>query len=129
MVSRSKKLFVTVSVLMVALLVFAGAALAQDTEPNTPDTGEKTPVQQMQEWMGAEAWGEMIQHMTQIHGAEFTGQMLQQMNEEGSCHGNGDGFQGMMGNWNGEGAWNTMMNGFRGMMGGFSGASGGMMGR
>ncbi|MBW7940044.1 MAG: hypothetical protein H3C63_14935 [Candidatus Omnitrophica bacterium] len=119
MFSRSKKLLVVLSVLAVSLLIFAGAALAQEPAPTMSDAEGKTPVQQTQEWMGAEAWGGMIQQMTRIHGAQATGEMIQEMNESGSCHGGsvmgtwGD----MMGNWNGEGAWNTVMGG--GMMNGF----------
>jgi hypothetical protein len=120
MFSRSKKVLLIVSVLLVALLVFAGAALAQDTAPEASGSEGLTPLQQMQEWMGPEGWGTMIQHMTRIHGAEATGAMLQEMNETGSCH--GSGFLGnwgeMMGNWNGAGGWRGMMRGFGGMGGG-----------
>ena len=38
-------------------------------------------------------YGQMIQRMTEVHGAEFTAEMMQRMNEEGGCHGDG---QGMM---------------------------------
>ncbi|RME82673.1 MAG: hypothetical protein D6775_10300 [Caldilineae bacterium] len=76
-------------------------------------------LQQMQQWMGPEAWGEMIQHMTETHGAEFTGQMLQQMNE-GSCHGS-DGFSDMMG-----GDYGDMMGQDMGSM--MGGSYGSMMG-
>lgn len=123
MMSRSTQILVLVSVLAVSLLVFAGAALAQDEGTGAADGAEQTPVEWMQSWMGPEAWGEMIGHMTRIHGAEATGEMLQEMNETGSCHGSG-----FMGNWNGQGTWGTMMNGVRDMMGGFNGM-GGMMGR
>ncbi len=120
------KLFIVTSALALLLVVFAGAALAQGTGPNTatPETPTATTestngnwLQRMQEWMGPEAWGQMIQRMTQVHGAEFTGQMLQQMNENGGCHANGAGFSGMMGGL-GRGFWGGMARGFGGMMGG-----------
>lgn len=124
MFSRSKKFLVIVSVMIVSLLVFAGAALAQEPDSNATNAEGETPIQQMQKWMGAEGWGAMIQHMTDVHGAEATGEMLQEMNDGGSCHDGGfmANWGDMMGNWHGDGAWNGMMNGFRNMMGG------GMMG-
>lgn len=120
---RRGKLLIVTSVLALLLVVFAGAALAQSTGPNTvtPETPAVTSettngnwLQRMQEWMGPEAWGQMIQRMTQVHGAEFTGQMLQQMNETGGCHGDGAGMMGGQGG----GFWSGMARGFGGMMGG-----------
>jgi len=124
-VRRGKILLIT-SVLALLLALFAGAALAQEKGPNTatPETPAATSettngnwLQRMQEWMGPEAWDQMIQRMTQVHGAEFTGQMLQQMAEGGDCHGEGAGFSGMMGG-SGQGFWSGMARGFGGMMGG-----------
>jgi len=121
--SRIKKLAVIVSVLAVSLLVFAGVSLAQGgtpPTPSTPDSAVTTPLQQMQEWMGADAWGQMIQRMTQVHGAEATGQMLQHMNNgTGMMGANGGGMMGGGFHTSGSGFWSNMMGGFQGMMGGF----------
>ncbi len=119
---RRGRLFIVTSALALLLIVFAGAALAQETTPNTatpsgPTIASETTggnwLQRMQEWMGPEAWGQMIQRMTQIHGAEATGQMLQQMNETGGCHGSGTGWSGMMGGM-GRGFWGAMTQGSAG---------------
>lgn len=125
--SRIKKLAVVVTVLAVSLLVFAGASLAQGGTPptTTPDSAVTTPLQQMQEWMGADAWGQMIQRMTEVHGAEATGQMLQQMNSGTGTMGSsmiGTHGGGMMGggfHTSGSGFWSNMMSGFQGMMDGY----------
>ena len=124
--TRRGKLFIVVSALALLLIVFAGAALAQESAPDTATTdgttitGETTNgnwLQRMQEWMGPESWGQMIQRMTQIHGAEATGQMLQQMNENGICHGSGAGWSGM-GSGMGRGFLGNITRDFGGMMGG-----------
>ncbi len=89
---RNKVLAIT-TLFILSLVVFAGAVLAQGPDTNNPnDAGW---LGHMQQWMGPEAWGEMIQHMTQIHGPEFTTEMLQKMDETGGCHGDGD-YQDMM---------------------------------
>ncbi|OUC08738.1 hypothetical protein RY27_07135, partial [Litorilinea aerophila] len=86
---RQTKLFFTLTGLLLALVLLLGVAgtafaHAGDTPGTTGNNGQ-SHLQQMQEWMGPQAWGQMIQHMTQVHGPEATGQMLQQMNEGGPC--------------------------------------------
>jgi hypothetical protein len=116
--SRFTRWLAAATIFAVALMIFAGAALAQETDSDTPNVETQTPLQRMQERMGPEAWAAMLEHMTEVHGPEFTAQMLERMNEEGGCHG-----AGMMGpmRWmhgeKGEGVWGSMMRGFRGMMG------------
>ncbi len=132
---RSKFVATVVSVLVLSLTLFTGTALAHGSGPGegTPQAGPGGWTQQMQEWMGPELWGEMIQRMTQIHGPEFTGQMVQWMNETGGCHGDaqasgiggswdgmGNGFRGFQGFRSmGSGIWGSVMGMGRGMMGGF----------
>jgi hypothetical protein len=112
---KSKKIFAITTLFVLSLALFAGAALAQGPDNGKPGGGWPGP---MQQWMGPEAWGEMIQHMTETHGPEFTTEMLQRMDETGGCHGEGD-YDDMM-----DGG---MMGGaYGGMMG--SGIGGGMMG-
>lgn len=106
MKTRSAKIIAVLSVFVLSVLLFTGAAFAHGNGPGTSVPNGDGPavqapdgnwLQQMQEWMGPEAWGQMIQYMTQVHGGEFTGRMLQWMNETGGCHGNGGGYPGMMG--------------------------------
>ncbi len=90
---RQTKLFFTLTGLLLTLVLLLGVAStafahAGDTLGAT-GSNSQSHLQQMQEWMGPQAWGQMIQHMTQVHGPEATGQMLQQMNEGGTCHGAG----------------------------------------
>ena len=130
MSSRSRKLILALSLFAVSLLLFAGAALAQETEPAAPEDEGKTRLELMQEWMGPEAWAAMVERMTQIHGAEFTGQMMERMAEEDGCPG-----PGFMHNWSGrwsdesgEGFWGNRGDGTWGNRGpGFHGMRGGMM--
>jgi len=119
MSSRMKK--TTVALLVMALLIIGivGAAQAQTPDPNTTPAAPASRLQQMQEWMGADAWGQMIQHMTERMGAEVTGQMLQRMASGEDCHSDGQGHpkmmdgRGMMGRagrgmggwWQGMGSW------------------------
>lgn len=115
-ISRNKVLLIA-TILVLSFVVFVGAALAQG--PGNDD-GQNGWLQQMQEGMGTEAWGEMIQNMTQTHGAEFSDQMLQQMNESGGCHGQdgsedmgsmmGDSYGDMMGSSFGDMAGGTLGN-------------------
>ena len=108
--SRRIKQLAVVIVVVLAMLAVTAPAMAQEAgaDPGAPATTGANWLQQMQEWTGPEAWGQMIQVMTQVHGAEATGQMLQQMSQNGGCHGvDGDdqGFSGMMqGNFHGFGA-------------------------
>jgi hypothetical protein len=119
------KWLMVVGIFTLSLMVFAGAALAQDDAAEmpaaeTPAAETQTRLERMQERMGPQAWAEMIAHMAEKHGPEFTAQMLERMEEEGGCHGEGVGFMGRMrGMHDGEseGLWGNMMRGFRGMMG------------
>jgi len=125
------KWLMVVGIFTLSLMVFAGAALAQDDTTETPATETpaaetQTRLERMQERMGPQAWAEMIAHMTEKHGAEFTAEMLERMeSEEVVCHGEGAGFMGRMrGMHDGEGA------GFMGKMRGMhDGESAGFMGR
>ena len=74
------KISVVVSIAALAGLLLVGTAFAHAGEPVNGATNGNG-IAQMIQWMGAENWGEMVQHMTQIHGAEWTSQMLQQMQE------------------------------------------------
>lgn len=108
-ISRNKALLIA-TILVLSLIAFAGVALAQGPGDND---GQQNWLGQMQEWMGPQAWDEMIQHMNQIHGPEFTDEMIQEMNQDGGCHG-AEGFGDMMG-----GDYEDMMGGdYNGMMGG-----------
>ena len=104
---HNTKWFAVLSITVLAFSLFFGSALAHPGDPADDGDGGWG----MHGQMDPEMYGQMIQRMTEIHGAEFTAEMLQRMNEEGDCHGAG---QGMMGG--------AMMNGVHGMM------SGGMMG-
>jgi hypothetical protein len=133
------KWLMVVGIFTLSLMVFAGAALAQDDTTETPAAETQTRLERMQERMGPQAWAEMIAHMTDKHGADFTAEMLERMeSEEVGCHGEGVGFMGRMHGMRGmhdgegsrfmgkmrgmhdgetEGFWGNMMRGFRGMMG------------
>ena len=127
MSSRTKKFTVAFLVMALLLIGIVGAAQAQTPDPANPTTTRPTTatsnrLQQMQERLGAEAWGQMIQRMTERHGAEATGQMLQRMATDEGCdgesHGGMMGGAGMMGRSGGMTGWfSGMMNGFRGGMG------------
>ncbi len=125
--SRTKKLITIVAVLVLSLGVFTSTALAHGSDPTDPQPGNGSWLGQMQQWMdqvhGPGSWGQMIQWMNQVHGPEFTGQMLQWMNETGGCHGDGEGFPGMMDGTSGSG---MMGYGAQAMMGG---ATANMMGQ
>jgi hypothetical protein len=129
------KWLMVVGIFTLSLMVFAGAALAQDDTTETPAAETQTQLERMQERMGPQAWAEMIAHMTDKHGPEFAAEMLERMEEKGGCHGEGVGFMGRMRGMHdgegagfmgrmrgmhdgeGEGLWGNMMRGFRGMMG------------
>lgn len=126
MSSRTKKFTVAFLVMALLLIGIVGAAQAQTPNPATPTAATPNRLQQIQERMGAEAWGEMIQRMTERHGAEATGQMLQRMATDEGCDGEGHG--GMMGGAGMMGRSGGMTGWFGGMMNGFQRGAGRMMG-
>jgi len=113
MSNRTKKFAIALLVMSLLLIGIVGAAQAQT--PGPTDTATPNRLQQMQERMGPEAWGQMIQRMTDRMGAEAAGQMLQRMASDEDCHGDGEGHAGMTG--------------MRGHAAGMMGRSGGMMDR
>ncbi len=127
MSNRTKKIAIALLVMSLLLIGIVGAAQAQTPDPT--DTATPNRLQQMQERLGPEGWGQMIQRMTDRMGAEATGQMLQRMASGEDCHGDGEGQQGMMGHSAGMmGRSGGMMNRLGGMMNGFQRGTGGMMG-
>lgn len=82
MKTRTKQLLTVVVIVLLAGVVYAGSAFAQDDATATP---APNMLQRMQERLGPEGWGQMIQRMTQRHGAEFTGQMMQRIAQQENC--------------------------------------------
>jgi hypothetical protein len=125
----NKQLITVLALAFLALYLFSGNVLADAETPGDPSeavvpngTAQESSGSMM-DWMGQEAWGEMIQHMTQVHGPELTGQMIQWMNSEdmpcdeagGPGHMMGNGFGGMMGwRFNGNSGGRSMMGNFFG---------------
>jgi len=120
---RTKKFAVALLVMSLLLIGIVGAAQAQTPDPT--DTATPNRLQQMQERLGPEGWGQMIQRMTDRMGAEATGQMLQRMASGEDCNGDGEGHAGMMGM---RGRTGGMMDRLGGMMNGIRQGTGGMMG-
>jgi len=126
MSGRTKKFAAALLVMSLLLIGIVGAAQAQTSDPVDPAGDPPNRLQQMQERLGPEAYGEMIQRMTERHGAEAAGQMLQRMAANEDCDGTGHGE--MMGT--GEMMRNGGMKGNGGMMGrsdSTTGRAGGMM--
>lgn len=139
---RKSKWLVALSITVLAFGLLFGSAMAHPGD--SPDDGDSG--WDMHGQMDPEMYGQMIQRMTEIHGAEFTAEMLQHMNEEGGCHGDGEGMMGgdfmHGGGMHGgmmeqdfSGAMNGVMRGVQGMMNGAAGmmsgnmmSGGGMMG-
>lgn len=80
---NTKQLLTVIVIVLVALGLYAGSAFAQDNATATTPTPSR--LQQMQERLGLEGWGQMVQRMTQRHGAEFTSQMMQRMAQQEGC--------------------------------------------
>ncbi|MBX3051688.1 MAG: hypothetical protein KF753_09460 [Caldilineaceae bacterium] len=116
MSNRTKKFVVSLLVMSLLLVGIVGAAQAQTPDPANPAADPPNRLQQMQERLGPDAWGQMVQRMTERHGAEATGQMLRRMATNEDCSGTGHG--GMMGHSDGTtGHAGGMMNGFQRGMG------------
>lgn len=131
MSGRTKKFAVALLVISLLLIGIVGAAQAQTPDPANPPTGDSTTatpnrLQQMQERLGPEAYGQMIQRMTKRMGAEATGRMLQRMASNENCDGTGHG--GMMGNGGMMGRSGGTAGWFGGMMNGLQRGAGRMMG-
>lgn len=121
MSSRTKKVAVAVLVMALLLIGIVGAAQAQtQTDPANPPAAAPNRLQQMQERLGSEAYGQMIQRMTEHHGAEEAGKMLQRMaSADAECDGIGQHeIMGMGGHSGGMmGRSGGIMNGFQRGMG------------
>lgn len=126
MSGRTKKVAAALLVLAFLLIAVVGAAQAQTPDPANPPSTTPNRLQQMQERLGPEAWGQMIQRMTERHGAEATGQMLQRMASGEDC--DGEGHAGMMGHSGMRSHSGGTMGRFSGMMNGFQRGMGGLMG-
>ena len=121
MKTQTKRLFVVILVVAVALVAYAGSAWAQNdpTAANTA-TPPANMLQQMEQRFGPQAWAEHIRQMTQIHGAEFVSQRLGWMAQQESR-------PGMNGEGRGMGVGMGMMQQRQGRMG--EEMNGGMRGR
>ena len=114
MSGRTKKSAAALLVMVLLLVAAVGAAQAQTPDTSNPLSATPNHLQQMQERLGPEAWGQMIQRMTERMGDEATGQTLQRMASGEDCHGEGEGQHGRMDMMRHSGG---MMNGIRQGMG------------
>ena len=126
MSGRTKKFAAALLVMSLLLIGIVGAAQAQTTDPVDPAADPPNRLQQMQERLGPEAYGQMIQRMTERHGAEAAGQMLQRMAANEDCDGTGHG--GMMGNGQMMGRSDSTTGRAGGMMNSLQRGAGRMMG-
>lgn len=126
MSGRTKKVAVALLIISLLLIGIVGAAQAQTPDPANPAADPPNRLQQMQERLGPEAYGQMIQRMTERMGAEAAGQMLQRMASNEDCDGTGHGE--MMGSGGKMGRSGGMTGRFGGMMSGLQRGAGRMMG-
>lgn len=123
MSGRTMKFAAALLVMSLLLIGIVGAAQAQTSDPVDPPADPPNRLQQMQERLGPEAYGQMIQRMTERHGAEAAGQMLQRMaTADANANCDGTGHSGMMGRSDATTGW------FGGLVNGFQRGAGRMMG-